>query len=76
MPTPWTATIIKFRSDDGNWVLADNSGYEVGQPVEVDLDTRRVQEFSRNGKKFQTEVIELAEETSPRMLFPTELLEI
>lgn len=79
--TPWPATIIKDRSDDGFWVIEPASGYKIGQTVEIDLDSRMTRDFKSrrtDGTEatFKSEVVELTEDTVPKMLFPTELLEL
>lgn len=78
--TPWSATIISDRSLDGFWELLPNPKYKMGDEIEVDLDSRRVETRRKLGTKetWKGEIVNVVDAQNkfgPQLVFPTELLE-
>ena len=75
---PWTVTISKLKSDDGFWHLQGH--YNVGDTLEIDLDSRGMQKFINRptGIEFECEIVNTVRPLpgSVKTFFPTELLEI
>lgn len=77
--TPWTATVAKLKSADGFWELQEGHQLAtVGVEVEVDLDSRRPQEFANRltGKTFKCEVVDIIQPGLQGQIMPVELLDL
>lgn len=78
--TPWSTSIVKAQTAEGHFILTAAAPWQVGQTIDVDIDSRRVEEyFSRTKQQtFKTEVIDLVEPlpNGQKIYFPVELLDL
>lgn len=74
----WSALIIKPQTDDGEWVLLPGGYYKVGDEIQIDLDSKSVREFTRDGEPILCEVVAIADEDAfaERVWMPVEILEL
>jgi hypothetical protein len=77
--TPWKAIIAKARTADGNWVLETGFPFKVGMTIEIDLASRKNDQFVKTStqKTYWTEIVNLIDPQNPHgppMYFPTEML--
>ena len=70
------ATLAKLKSGDGFWEV--ESGVEVGKAYVVDLDSRRIEQFTNTPtvKDFSAIVIDVINDDGEWERFPIELLEL
>ena len=77
--SPWPVAITKLKSDDGFWELLPSTGLKVGSEIEVDLDSRCVEERVRGDRHWVGEVISFTRYIAPDgkpYVCPCELLDL
>lgn len=78
--TPWTATVAKLATDDGLWKIQTAGTWKIGQEVEIDFDSRKVQKFVHQptGQTFDCEVVATIKPIpgEPERYIPIELLDL
>jgi len=78
--TAWPATIISDRTLDGFWELQPNPKFKMGDEIQVDLDSRRVETRRKVNSKetWKGEIIDIVDAQNkfgPQLMIPTEMLE-
>lgn len=76
--TLWTAQIIKPATADSEWVLLPGGHYTIGAEVVVDLESKSIREFTRDGEPILCEVVAIADEDAfaERVWIPCEILSL
>ena len=73
--TPFQATVTKSQTADNFWKLLPNGPVKIGDVLDVDLDSRRMEKRVRGNTNWEGEVIERIV-GNERQTWPTEILDL